>query len=143
MAKLQLLLVNLELGKSTLFNALTRLVDPKSGSINIDGINTKNISLKNLRSLFSVVSQDALLFDETLIENILLGNKNISKEKIKQVLDDANVTKFISTLSNGRSDKIWPQRFKFIRWPKATCSNCKSNSYGILLFYFLMKQQVH
>lgn len=96
-------------GKSTLFNALTRLVDPKSGSISIDGINTKNISIKNLRSLFSVVSQDALLFDETLIENILLGKKNISKEKIKQVLDDANVTKFISTLSNGLETKVGPR----------------------------------
>ncbi len=96
-------------GKSTLFNALTRLVDPKSGSINIDGINTKNISIEKLRSLFSVVSQDALLFDETLIENILLGKKNISNEKIKQVLDDANVTKFISTLSHGLETKVGPR----------------------------------
>ena len=96
-------------GKSTVFNALTRLVDPESGNIKIGGTNTQHTSLKNLRGLFSVVSQDALLFDETLIENILLGNKNISKDRLNQVLDDANVTKFLSSLPNGLNTRVGPR----------------------------------
>ena len=96
-------------GKSTVFNALTRLVDPNFGAIKIGGLDTQHISLKDLRNLFSVVSQDALLFDETLIENILLGEENVSSDRIKQVLDDANVTKFVSTLPDGLNTRVGPR----------------------------------
>jgi len=55
------------------FNVLTRLIDPKAGSVQIDGTPVSALSLTELRSLFSVVAQDAALFDESLRDNLLLG----------------------------------------------------------------------
>ncbi|HSG55808.1 MAG TPA: ABC transporter ATP-binding protein, partial [Paracoccaceae bacterium] len=78
-------------GKSTVFNLLTRLVDPQSGRVEIGGVAAAEMSLDTLRGLFSVVSQDALLFDETLRENILLGRTDVSDARLKQVLKAAHV----------------------------------------------------
>ncbi|WP_148292638.1 ABC transporter ATP-binding protein [Paracoccus aminophilus] len=60
-------------GKSTVFNLLTRMVDPSSGQVLLDGVPVQDYDLAVLRDQFSTVSQDAALFDETLRENILLG----------------------------------------------------------------------
>jgi ABC-type multidrug transport system fused ATPase/permease subunit len=93
-------------GKSTIFNVLTRLIDPQSGTAEIGGVDVKDLPLNELRGLFSVVSQDALLFDETLRENILLGRKDVSDEKLAQVLDDANVTDFLKSLPDGLDTQV-------------------------------------
>lgn len=93
-------------GKSTVFNLLTRLVDPGAGQITINGINLKDMALGDLRDLFSVVSQDALLFDETLRENILLGRRDISDAQLDAALRDANVADFLSNLPNGLDTQV-------------------------------------
>lgn len=93
-------------GKSTVFNLLTRLVDPGVGAITINDHNLKDMSLSDLRALFSVVSQDALLFDETLRENILLGRKDISEDHLAQVLKDSNVADFLPNLPNGLDTQV-------------------------------------
>ncbi len=96
-------------GKSTVFNVLTRLVDPASGKITIGGVDIKDLPLEQLRRLFSVVSQDALLFDETLRENILLGRDDVSEAQLKQVLDDAHVSDFLKDLPQGLETEVGPR----------------------------------
>ena len=93
-------------GKSTVFNLLTRLVDPNQGVISLNGLNLKDMPLQDLRAQFSVVSQDALLFDETLRENVLLGRTDVSDAKLKQVLDDANVSDFLTNLPDGLDTQV-------------------------------------
>ena len=65
-------------GKSTVFTLLTRLADPQSGAVRIGGQDLRDLDLAGLRGLFSVVSQDAALFDETIRDNILMGRQGLS-----------------------------------------------------------------
>ncbi|MEM6406912.1 MAG: ABC transporter ATP-binding protein [Pseudomonadota bacterium] len=96
-------------GKSTVFNVLTRLIDAESGAVTIGGTKTSDLKLAQLRSLFSVVSQEALLFDETLRENITLGRPNVSSEQLQKVLDAANVSQFLDNLPNGLETQVGPR----------------------------------
>lgn len=96
-------------GKSTLFNVLTRLVDPNKGRAQIGGKATPDLSLADLRDLFSVVSQDAMLFDETLRENILLGRSNVTERQLAQVLDAAHVSDFVKKLPDGLDTMVGPR----------------------------------
>lgn len=96
-------------GKSTIFNLLTRLVDPASGHVRIGGVEACEMSLDDLRGLFSVVSQDALLFDETLRENILLGRTDISEDKLNAALEAAHVADFLPTLADGLDTMVGPR----------------------------------
>ncbi|WP_370402198.1 ABC transporter ATP-binding protein [Sulfitobacter sp. JB4-11] len=96
-------------GKSTIFNLLTRLIDPRSGTVRIGGAATTDMAIADLRSLFSVVTQEALLFDETLRENIVLGRKNISEARLKEVLDAAHVSDFLPNLEAGLDTRVGPR----------------------------------
>jgi ATP-binding cassette subfamily B protein len=96
-------------GKSTIFNLLTRLVDPQSGQITIGGAAVADLAFEDLRGLFSVVSQEALLFDETLRENILLGRTDVSEERLKEVLDAAHVSDFLPKLADGLDTLVGPR----------------------------------
>ena len=96
-------------GKSTVFNLLTRLVDPQAGAVTIEGVSVSDVDLTDLRGLFSVVTQDALLFDETLRENITLGRTDISEDRLQEVLDAAHVTDFLSKLPRGLETPVGPR----------------------------------
>ena len=96
-------------GKSTVFALLTRLVDPESGSITLDGVETRDIALPDLRALFSVVTQDAALFDETLRENILLGRSDVPDRVLEQALQDAQVAGFLPQLAAGLETRVGPR----------------------------------
>ncbi|MEM8655451.1 MAG: ABC transporter ATP-binding protein [Pseudomonadota bacterium] len=96
-------------GKSTVFNVLTRLVDPQSGSVRVGGVPTTQLDLDDLRSLYSVVTQEALLFDESLRENILLGRTDVPDARLKEVLDAAHVSDFIDKLPNGLDTHVGPR----------------------------------
>ncbi len=96
-------------GKSTVFNVLTRLVDPQTGTVTVDGIPVKDMDLKALRSMFSVVSQDSTLFDETLRDNILLGREDVSDAQLQEALDAAFVSDFLPKLSNGLDTPVGPR----------------------------------
>ena len=96
-------------GKSTVFNLLTRLVDPDRGNATIGGVETRDMSLEDLRGLFSVVSQDAALFDETLRENILLGRTDVSEARLKEVIEAAHVADFLPQLSDGLDTPVGPR----------------------------------
>jgi len=96
-------------GKSTIFNVLTRLVEPTLGTSTIGGTPIKDLALSDLRGLFSVVTQDALLFDETLRENILLGRTDVTEEALKAALDAAHVTDFLDKLPDGLETPAGPR----------------------------------
>ena len=96
-------------GKSTIFNVLTRLIDPHSGTVFVGDTPTVDMDLEALRSLYSVVTQEALLFDETLRENILLGRTDVSDERLKEVMDAAHVTDFVEKLPNGLDTHVGPR----------------------------------
>lgn len=96
-------------GKSTVFNVLTRLVDPATGKVALDGINTREMALPDLRGLFSVVSQDAALFDESLRDNILLGRTGVSDTELSNALDAAHVSDFLSQLPEGLDSAAGPR----------------------------------
>ncbi|MGD9294516.1 MAG: ABC transporter ATP-binding protein, partial [Roseobacter sp.] len=96
-------------GKSTVFNLLTRLIDPTEGTVRIGGVATTDMALPDLRGLFSVVSQEAILFDETLRENILMGRSDVGDDQLKAVLDAAHVSDFLPNLSDGLETEAGPR----------------------------------
>jgi ATP-binding cassette, subfamily B, bacterial MsbA len=96
-------------GKSTIFNLLTRLVDPQEGRVAIGGVAVQDMALPDLRGLFSVVSQEALLFDETLRENILLGRGDVDAVQLQGVLDAAHVSDFLDKLPEGLDTLVGPR----------------------------------
>ena len=85
-------------GKSTVINLLPRFYDPQEGSIEIDNQNIKNVSLKSLRKNISLVSQDVILFDDTIKKNISYANDGASDEEIEKACKFAAADEFIRNL---------------------------------------------
>lgn len=96
-------------GKSTIFNILTRLVDPQQGDVLLNGIPVGALALEDLRDQFSVVSQESLLFDETLRENILLGREDITDAQLQPALDAAHVSDYLDKLTDGLETQVGPR----------------------------------
>ena len=92
-------------GKSTIFNLLTRLVDPQDGTVSINGVNVTDMAIEDLRRQFSVVTQEALLFDETLLENIVLG-RDVDEATLQRALDAAHVSDFLPNLEQGLQTRV-------------------------------------
>jgi len=88
-------------GKSTIINLLPRFYEPQEGKIFIDQQNIHEISLYSLRKNISLVSQDVILFDATIKENIAYAEPNASQEKIIEACKFAAADEFINKLSNG------------------------------------------
>ena len=88
-------------GKSTIINLLPRFYDPQDGSIKIDGQNIKEVSLHSLRKNFSLVSQDIILFDDTILKNISYANNTASQIDIEKACKYAAADEFIRNLPRG------------------------------------------
>jgi subfamily B ATP-binding cassette protein MsbA len=93
-------------GKSTIINLLPRFYDPQNGKILIDDQDTSNISLKSLRKNISLVSQDIILFDATIKENISYANPEAKEEEIILACKYAAADKFIESLPQGYNTMI-------------------------------------
>ena len=93
-------------GKSTMVDLLPRFYDVSSGSITIDGIDIRNISLKSLRSLMGNVNQEAILFNDTFYNNITFGVKNATREQVIAAARIANAHDFIMESENGYDTNI-------------------------------------
>ncbi|MDR1456695.1 MAG: ABC transporter ATP-binding protein/permease [Puniceicoccales bacterium] len=85
-------------GKSSLVHLLARVYDVTGGSIEIDGVDIRKISLVDLRRSMALVFQDSFLFSGTIRENILLGNLNASEEALQRAICAAYLQEFIETL---------------------------------------------
>jgi len=90
-------------GKTTLADLLSRLYDIERGEILMDGINIKNISIKSLRNLIAIVSQDALLFNDSILKNITFSEDNFNVEKVTSAIKTALVDEFIDSISKART----------------------------------------
>lgn len=88
-------------GKTTIVNLLMRFYDIDKGSININGINIKDVSRKNLRSLFGMVLQDSWLFRGTIYDNILYGRQDATREEVIDAAKKAYCHSFIEKLPKG------------------------------------------
>ncbi|THD67448.1 ABC transporter ATP-binding protein [Robertkochia marina] len=85
-------------GKSTIANLVTRFYDVNHGAIRIDGTDIRNLSLKSLRSLMGIVTQDSILFNDTVANNIKLGKQDATMEEIIEAAKIANAYDFIMDL---------------------------------------------
>ncbi|WP_420322931.1 ABC transporter ATP-binding protein [Flagellimonas sp.] len=93
-------------GKSTIANLVTRFYDVNEGEISIDGTNIKDMTKKSLRSLMGLVTQDSILFNDTVKNNIGLGKENATEEEIIEAAKIANAHDFIIELPNGYDTNI-------------------------------------
>jgi subfamily B ATP-binding cassette protein MsbA len=88
-------------GKSTIANLLTRFYDVNEGTIQIDGTDIKKLNIHSLRGLIGLVTQDSILFNDTIKANIALGKENATDEEIIEALKIANAFEFVNELPNG------------------------------------------
>jgi subfamily B ATP-binding cassette protein MsbA len=93
-------------GKSTLVDLLPRFYDPQNGSISIDGINVKDMTLASLRGLMGIVTQDTFLFNDTIRNNIAYGVADMPEEKIIEAARMANAHEFIKELQHGYDTQV-------------------------------------
>ncbi|MBT8307152.1 MAG: ABC transporter ATP-binding protein/permease [Maribacter sp.] len=93
-------------GKSTIANLVTRFYDVNEGAIRIDGINLKDISKKSLRNLMGLVTQDSILFNNTVRDNIGMGKDSASDSEIVEAAKIANAHEFIMDLPEGYDTNI-------------------------------------
>ncbi len=96
-------------GKSTVFHLLTRLIDPQSGEVSIGGVPVSSMTLADLRGFFSVVSQEAALFDETIRYNFRLGKLDATDAQIDAVAERAFVTDFARDQPEGLDTRVGPR----------------------------------
>jgi len=85
-------------GKSTLANLITRFYDVNEGAIYIDGVNIKDITKDSLRKLMGIVTQDSILFNDSVANNIALGTENKTEEAIIDAAKIANAHEFVKEL---------------------------------------------
>lgn len=88
-------------GKSTIANLLTRFYDVNEGTIAIDGINIKDMTLHSLRGLMALVTQDIILFNDTIKANVALGKLDATDDEIIEALKIANAYEFVKDLPQG------------------------------------------
>tara|TARA_B100001250_G_scaffold109236_1_gene92241 strand:+ start:3757 stop:5529 length:1773 start_codon:yes stop_codon:yes gene_type:complete len=88
-------------GKTTLLNLVPRFYDPTKGSIMIDNVDLKDLSLKTVRDTSSLVSQDSLIFDVSIRENIIFDSTNISEDSFLSACKEALVDEFVKDLPEG------------------------------------------
>ncbi|MBG44843.1 MAG: antibiotic ABC transporter ATP-binding protein [Aequorivita sp.] len=93
-------------GKSTIANLLTRFYDVNKGSIEIDGVDIKNISKKSLRGLMGIVSQDSILFNDSVANNLKIGKPNASETELIEASEISNSYEFIKNLPDGFETNI-------------------------------------
>ena len=88
-------------GKSTIMNMIIGFLKPVSGVMKIDGKDIEMLNLEDYRKFIAVVPQNSILFTGTIRENILYGMKNVSEERLQDIMDKANIREFIEKMPKG------------------------------------------
>lgn len=96
-------------GKTTVANLLNRFYDVEDGSIQIDGTDLKRITTKSLRKLIGIVTQDSILFNDSVLNNLLIGDPNANEEEVIVAAKIANAHEFIINLPDGYNTNIGDQ----------------------------------
>ncbi|MGC1272745.1 MAG: ABC transporter ATP-binding protein [Planctomycetaceae bacterium] len=93
-------------GKSTLVNLLPRFYDPTHGTVLIDGVDIRDVSLRDLRGQIGVVTQETMLFDDTIYENIRYGKSDATPAEVEAAARRARVLDFVDELSEGLETRV-------------------------------------
>ena len=93
-------------GKSTLLSLLPRLIDPLRGSVRIDGTDIRDLSLADLRQQIGVVTQDTILFDESIADNVRYSSPEASAGEVENAILQAHANDFVSLLPQGLNTKV-------------------------------------
>ncbi|SDS48270.1 ATP-binding cassette, subfamily B, MsbA [Gillisia sp. Hel1_33_143] len=93
-------------GKSTIANLVTRFYDVNEGSIEVDGNDIREVSKHSLRNLMGLVTQDSILFNDTIKNNVSLGKKEATEEEVIEALKIANAWEFVKDLPKGLETNI-------------------------------------
>jgi ATP-binding cassette, subfamily B, bacterial MsbA len=93
-------------GKSTLVNLLPRFFDPTSGRVAIDGTDIRDLTLESLRALIGIVTQDTVLFNDTIRANIAYGRSDLPLERVREAAAAAYADEFIMQLPHGYDTEI-------------------------------------
>jgi ATP-binding cassette, subfamily B, bacterial MsbA len=93
-------------GKSTIMSLMLRFYDPESGKVMIDGHDIRDLTLKSVRQAMSVVNQEVMLFDDTILENVRYGKEDATEEEIINAAKMAEADEFIRELPNGYDTQI-------------------------------------
>ena len=93
-------------GKSTLFALLMRFYDPQSGAIHFDGVDIKDVDVKDLRQRIGLVAQEPALFSASIFDNILYGQPQASEKEVWQAADYVHLEDFLATLPHGIHTKL-------------------------------------
>ncbi len=96
-------------GKSTILNLIPRFYDPEAGQVSIDGQDVRSVTLDSLRRSIALVSQEILLFDDTVRANIAYGRPGASAEEIEKAAQMAGAHGFITDLTNGYETQVGPR----------------------------------
>jgi ABC-type bacteriocin/lantibiotic exporter with double-glycine peptidase domain len=96
-------------GKSTIAKLIARLYDVNDGAVYLDGIDVRNVRLASLRMKLCYLMQDAVLFDRTLKENLLLGKPSATNAELSQALEIADLSGLVERLPNGWNSSIGPR----------------------------------
>ena len=88
-------------GKSTVADLIPRFYDVVDGSVSIDGVDVKDIDIRSLRQMMGIVSQETILFNDTIGSNIKYGLQNVSEERMKNAAKNANALDFINEQPEG------------------------------------------
>ena len=93
-------------GKSTIANLLTRFYDVQEGSVKIDGIDIKDMNIHSLRGLMGLVTQDSILFNDTIKNNLIIGKPDATDQEVIEALKVANAYEFVNDLPDGIETNI-------------------------------------
>lgn len=96
-------------GKTTIFQLLERFYDPIQGSIHLDGIDIRRLSLKDLRQQFAIVHQDPAMFSGTLLENVAYGRQDASRSEVMEAVEVASLGDFVRDLPQGLDTQLGPK----------------------------------
>lgn len=96
-------------GKSTVMKLIARLYDVANGAVCIDGIDVRDVLLRSMRTKISYLMQDAILFDRTLKENLLLGKPSATSAELKSAIEIADLEKLLERLPHGWDTPLGPR----------------------------------
>ena len=88
-------------GKSTLVDLLPRFYDPQEGGVELDGLDLRRITISSLRRLLGIVTQETILFNDTVFNNIAYGSQDATQEQVVKAAEAANAHQFIQELKEG------------------------------------------
>ena len=115
-------------GKSTVLSMIPRFYDPAGGCVMVNGHDIRTVTLESVRQALAIVSQDVVLFDDTVINNIRFGQLDASDAEVRAAARAAAADGFISALPDGSETVIGEQGTKALRRPASKTGNCQGHS---------------